>query len=95
MQSRPPSSTSIPDAPEEVPYNDLYSSNYQGKSKPQGDHQRPWYRSPTTLVLGFIPIFTFGLGYWQIQRLKWKVSLIEELEDKLRKEPMRLPKNIK
>lgn len=56
---------------------------------------RPWYLSPTTLVLGFIPVFTFGLGYWQIRRLQWKVSLIEELEDKLRREPIRLPKNIK
>ena len=56
---------------------------------------RPWYLNPTTLVLGFIPVFTFGLGYWQIRRLQWKVSLIEELEDKLRREPMRLPKNIK
>ncbi len=63
----------------------------------QGDRPafQPWYKSPTTLVLGFIPIFTFGLGYWQIERLKWKVSLIEELEDKLRKDPIRLPKHIK
>ncbi|EPQ29711.1 uncharacterized protein PFL1_02931 [Pseudozyma flocculosa PF-1] len=74
---------------------DTYQDTPSGYSKPQSSKSsRPWYRSPTTLVLGFIPIFTFGLGYWQIKRLKWKVNLIEELEDKLRKEPLHLPRNI-
>ncbi|GAC72904.1 mitochondrial protein Surfeit 1/SURF1/SHY1 [Moesziomyces antarcticus T-34] len=71
-----------PDAPEG------YSQSQSAKS------HRKWYRSPTTLVLGFIPIFTAALGYWQLKRLKWKVSLIEELEDKLSKAPLRLPRNI-
>ncbi|KDN49600.1 SURF1-domain-containing protein [Tilletiaria anomala UBC 951] len=57
-------------------------------------HGRAAVQSPTTLVLGFIPVFTFGLGYWQIKRLKWKLSLIEELEDKLQMEPMRLPRKV-
>jgi surfeit locus 1 family protein len=46
-------------------------------------------------VLGFIPIFTFGLGTWQIQRLQWKLALIDELEEKARREPLILPKRIK
>ncbi|KAJ1032407.1 hypothetical protein NDA16_000433 [Ustilago loliicola] len=72
-----------------------YTDTPEGYTKPQSSRsQKPWYRSPTTLVLGFIPIFTFGLGYWQIKRLKWKVSLIEELEDKLSRDPLRLPRNI-
>ncbi|PWZ00903.1 hypothetical protein BCV70DRAFT_187784 [Testicularia cyperi] len=72
-----------------------YTDAPEGYSRPQSSKSRgPWYKSPTTLVLGFIPIFTFGLGYWQIKRLKWKVNLIEELEDKLSQEPLRLPKNI-
>ncbi|KAN0060577.1 surf-like protein [Thecaphora frezii] len=74
---------------------DAYPDAPPDYSRPQSSKSHtPWYRSPTTLVLGFIPVFTFGLGYWQIKRLKWKVSLIEELEDKLRKEPLTLPKNI-
>ncbi|KAL9934090.1 hypothetical protein V8E36_007172 [Tilletia maclaganii] len=77
-------------------HGDLSSSEYtgQGAKKPDSPSERAWYASPTTLVLGFIPIFTFGLGVWQLQRLKWKVNLIEELEDKLRKDPISLPKNI-
>lgn len=76
-------------------HTDGYADAPEGYSKPQSSKsQRPWYRSPTTLVLGFIPIFTFGLGYWQIKRLKWKVSLIEELEGKLSRDPLRLPRNI-
>ncbi|SPO25008.1 related to Surfeit locus protein 1 [Ustilago trichophora] len=72
-----------------------YTDAPEGYSKSTSSRsQKPWYRSPTTLVLGFIPIFTFGLGYWQIKRLKWKVSLIEELEDKLSRDPLRLPRNI-
>ncbi|KAJ9479829.1 Cytochrome oxidase assembly protein SHY1 [Pseudozyma hubeiensis] len=72
-----------------------YTDAPENYSKPSSSRSSgPWYRSPTTLVLGFIPIFTFGLGYWQIKRLKWKVSLIEELEDKLSKDPLRLPRNI-
>ena len=72
-----------------------YTDAPEGYSKSTSSRsQKPWYRSPTTLVLGFIPIFTFGLGYWQIKRLKWKVALIEELEDKLSRDPLRLPRNI-
>ncbi|GBE77684.1 Cytochrome oxidase assembly protein [Sparassis crispa] len=41
-----------------------------------------------------MPIFTFALGTWQVQRLKWKVALIDELEEKLHLEPMLLPKQI-
>ena len=36
-----------------------------------------------------------GLGVWQIKRLGWKLNLIEELEWKLKKEPISLPRNIK
>ncbi|KAK0537722.1 surf-like protein [Tilletia horrida] len=77
-------------------HGDLSSSEYHGQGARKSDSpaDRPWYTSPTTLVLGFIPLFTAGLGFWQLQRLKWKVSLIEELEDKLRKDPIVLPKNI-
>ncbi|SNX82250.1 related to Surfeit locus protein 1 [Melanopsichium pennsylvanicum] len=72
-----------------------YSDAPEGyRRSTQSKGSRAWYKSPTTLVLGFIPIFTFGLGYWQIKRLKWKVSLIEELEDKLSRDPLQLPRSI-
>lgn len=47
------------------------------------------------ILLGFMPIFTFTLGTWQIQRLKWKVNLIDELSEKLQRLPMSLPGVIK
>lgn len=51
--------------------------------------------SPTMILVGSIPIFSFALGTWQVQRLKWKVALIDELEEKLQREPISLPKRIK
>lgn len=72
-------------------YESLYSSRFKG----QGAKRKRWYRSPLLMLLGFMPIFTFSLGWWQIQRLDWKLGLIEELEYKLKKQPIRLPKNIK
>jgi hypothetical protein len=53
-----------------------------------------WFRRPVVLILAFMPIFTFGLGVWQIQRLQWKLELIDELENKLKKQPLDLPRNI-
>jgi surfeit locus 1 family protein len=47
------------------------------------------------LTLGFMPFFTFALGTWQVERLKWKINLIDELEEKLEREPMVLPPRIK
>ncbi|KAK7465348.1 surf-like protein [Stygiomarasmius scandens] len=46
------------------------------------------------LVVGFIPFFTFGLGTWQLYRLKWKINLIDELEEKLQLQPLSLPRRI-
>ncbi|EIW64224.1 SURF1-domain-containing protein [Trametes versicolor FP-101664 SS1] len=50
--------------------------------------------TPTMVLIGIMPIFTFALGTWQVQRLKWKVALIDELEEKLEREPMPLPPQI-
>jgi len=54
----------------------------------------PWL-TPTMVLVGIMPFFTFALGTWQVQRLKWKVNLIDELEEKLRREPLMLPPKIK
>jgi len=47
------------------------------------------------VVVGFIPILSFGLGTWQIQRLQWKVNLIDELEEKFQLDALFLPEQIK
>lgn len=47
------------------------------------------------ILLGFMPFFTFALGTWQMQRLKWKINLIDELEEKLQLAPLTLPRRIK
>jgi hypothetical protein len=61
----------------------------------RGPRQPPrWFQRPIVLLLAFMPVFTFTLGVWQIQRLQWKLALIDELERKLKKEPLSLPKNI-
>ena len=47
------------------------------------------------VLVGVMPFFTFALGTWQVQRLKWKVNLIDELEEKMRREALILPSKIK
>jgi surfeit locus 1 family protein len=47
------------------------------------------------VVVGFIPVLSFGLGTWQLQRLKWKINLIDELEEKLQLDALALPPRIK
>lgn len=63
-------------------------------NRPQRRRRKPWYTSPVMYVLMIVPIFTFWLGNWQLRRLQWKLSLIDELDEKLRREPLRLPRNI-
>lgn len=53
---------------------------------------RRW--TPMTLVLVSVPILTFALGTWQVQRLSWKKNLIKDLENKMALEPIGLPKHI-
>ncbi|KAJ7897066.1 SURF1 family-domain-containing protein [Mycena olivaceomarginata] len=44
--------------------------------------RRERWITPTMVLLGFVPIFTLGLGTWQLQRLQWKLP------------PLSLPKRI-
>lgn len=53
---------------------------------------RRW--TPMTLVLVSVPILTFALGTWQVQRLSWKKNLIKDLENKMALDPISLPKHI-
>lgn len=47
------------------------------------------------ILVGIMPVFTFALGTWQLQRLRWKINLIDELEERLELEPLPLPPKIK
>ncbi|XP_053551896.1 surfeit locus protein 1 isoform X2 [Bombina bombina] len=42
-------------------------------------------------ILLLIPVATFSLGTWQVQRRKWKLKLIEELETRVNTAPVPLP----
>lgn len=43
------------------------------------------------IILATIPIVSFFLGCWQVQRLGWKTDLIAKFEDRLIREPLPLP----
>ena len=43
------------------------------------------------IILAAIPITSFVLGCWQVQRLSWKTDLIARFEDRLVREPLPLP----
>lgn len=51
--------------------------------------------NPALIGLGLIPVLTFALGTWQVQRLKWKVDLIDRLSEKLQQESIPLPNKVK
>ena len=40
------------------------------------------------------PVITFCLGSWQLYRLKWKLDLIDKMEQKKKLEVIDLPKNV-
>lgn len=42
-------------------------------------------------LLFLMPVVSFGLGTWQVQRLRWKTDLISEAEDRLSLPPLELP----
>ncbi|KAN0124792.1 SURF1 family domain containing protein [Russula decolorans] len=56
--------------------------------------KRHSFLSPTFVALGLIPVLTFALGTWQVQRLRWKVDLIDQLTEKLQREPIPLPSKV-
>ena len=72
-----------------------FKSHARARNYASGSLSRSSSLKASTIVLGVIPIFTFALGVWQIKRLRWKVALIEGLEDKLAREEMILPRKIK
>ncbi|XP_018563519.1 surfeit locus protein 1 [Anoplophora glabripennis] len=49
---------------------------------------------PTGWFLLIIPISTFSLGVWQVQRKKWKENLIIDLQTKTGSDPVPLPESL-
>ncbi|KAL4885025.1 SURF1 family-domain-containing protein [Aspergillus karnatakaensis] len=49
---------------------------------------------PGLIILALIPIISFALGTWQIQRLDWKTNLIAKYEDRLVRDPLPLPPRV-
>ncbi|KAJ5110914.1 hypothetical protein N7532_001449 [Penicillium argentinense] len=49
---------------------------------------------PGLIILALIPIISFGLGCWQVQRLDWKTKLIAKFEDRLVRPPLPLPPRV-
>ncbi|VDK81745.1 unnamed protein product [Dibothriocephalus latus] len=46
-------------------------------------------------LLLICPLTAFSLGYWQIQRRKWKLALLEKIDNLLPSPPIPLPKDAK
>ncbi|KAJ2008133.1 surf-like protein [Coemansia thaxteri] len=44
-----------------------------------------------SICLCTIPLIAFGLGTWQIQRLKWKMALLDDVNDRMHRRPVALP----
>jgi len=65
------------------------------KGGPSYSVKRYSFLNPTLVALGLIPVLTFALGTWQVQRLKWKVDLIDQLSEKLQRDPIPLPSKVK
>ncbi|KAI7875111.1 SURF1-domain-containing protein [Lichtheimia hyalospora FSU 10163] len=47
-----------------------------------------------TILLCTVPFVAFGLGTWQVQRLRWKVNLIQDLHDRMAMRAIPLPRRI-
>src|SRR6266566_3489649 len=57
------------------PVRSQHTENGPGSSYSAKRHS---FLSPTFVALGLIPVLTFALGTWQVQRLRWKVDLIDQ-----------------
>lgn len=72
-------------------------AHWESSGRAEAEH---WHKGRLGLFLGWLvllamPITCGGLGFWQIQRLKWKEEMIEDIHDKLQRAPIVLPRNVK
>lgn len=70
-------------------------ARYSSSSTQYTTSTRNFRLTSTTAVLCFVPVLTGFLGVWQLQRLKWKLQLIEDVDTAMAKDPMILPNDIK
>jgi len=52
-------------------------------------------KSSWIFFLALMPITAFGLGTWQVQRLKWKKRLIESIDERLANDPIQFQGEMK
>lgn len=67
----------------------------QGEGKFGHHHERRFFNYLPMIILPFVPIVCLGLGAWQMKRLHWKVNLIDDIQDKLQRAAIKLPRNVK
>ncbi|XP_076281806.1 surfeit locus protein 1 [Lasioglossum baleicum] len=67
---------------------------YVGPKKPTKFYELPESIGPYGFFLLSIPIGTFLLGTWQVQRRKWKLNLLQNLNDRIYHEPLELPADL-
>lgn len=72
-----------------------HAARHSSSSTQYTTSTRNFKLTPTTAVLCFVPVLTGFLGVWQLQRLKWKLKLIEDVDTAMAKDPMILPNDIK
>ncbi|GLV33933.1 Surfeit 1 [Carabus blaptoides fortunei] len=70
-----------------VNYNEFLKSNLRTPAKKKQIGPLGWF-------LLLVPATTFGLGTWQVQRKKWKESLIAELHSRTQSRPVPLPEDL-
>jgi len=91
-------STPFARAPHSSPLASSFSHSFPSRpySTPHRSRQAHNYARarPFLFLLGVMPVFTFALGTWQLQRLEWKLDLIQQLQDKLHRDPIGLPPKI-
>ncbi|XP_076380996.1 SURF1-like protein [Megalopta genalis] len=67
---------------------------YVSKNKARKFIELPATLGPYGYFLLSIPIGTFLLGTWQVKRLKWKVNLIQNLNERISHEALQLPNDL-
>lgn len=68
-----------------------YTDYEPRQSPPTAKDKKERRFQPALFVLLAVPLLCGYLAVWQIERLKWKVELIDELEMNLLRPPLRLP----
>ncbi len=72
---------------------DLKSVRTNQQESEANENNRSSTGKINALALLSIPIFTFGLGVWQVKRREEKLKLIKFLEERTKAQPIELPTN--